>query len=176
MVASSRGAVSAKGFALETQRMATLMRDQYRVGFVDVGGWDTHVNQGAAWAGSSPPTSATPGAGLAAYADELGEEWNNTVVIVVSEFGRTFRENGNQGTDHGHGTTYWVLGGRVRGGRIAGDQVAITQPNLLQDRDYPVLDDYRDVIGGLLARGWGLSSKQVQQVFPGSKPRDLQLV
>jgi uncharacterized protein (DUF1501 family) len=97
-------------------------------------------------------------------------------VIVVSEFGRTFRENGNQGTDHGHGTTYWVLGGRVRGGRIAGDQIAINQPNLLQDRDYPVLNNYRDVIGGLLARGWGLSSKQVQQVFPGSKPKDLQLV
>ena len=175
MVASSRGAVSAKGFALETQRMATLMRDQYRLGFVDVGGWDTHVNQGAA-KGQLANNLGNLGAGLAAYADALGEEWNNTVVIVVSEFGRTFRENGNQGTDHGHGTTYWVLGGRVRGGRIAGEQIAITQPNLLQDRDYPVLNNYRDVIGGLLARGWGLSSKQVQQVFPGSKPRDLQLV
>ena len=175
MVASSRGAVSAKGFALETQRMASLMRDQYRLGFVDVGGWDTHVNQGAA-KGQLANNLGNLGAGLAAYADALGEEWNNTVVIVVSEFGRTFRENGNQGTDHGHGTTYWVLGGRVHGGRIAGDQVAITQPNLLQDRDYPVLNNYRDVIGGLLARGWGLSSKQVQQVFPGSKPRDLQLV
>jgi len=175
MVASSRGAVSAKGFALETQRMATLMRDQYRLGFVDVGGWDTHVNQGAA-KGQLANNLGNLGAGLSAYADALGEEWNNTVVIVVSEFGRTFRENGNQGTDHGHGTTYWVLGGRVRGGRIAGEQIAITQPNLLQDRDYPVLNNYRDVIGGLLARGWGLSSKQVQQVFPGSKPRDLQLV
>ncbi|HEY4145595.1 DUF1501 domain-containing protein [Pinirhizobacter sp.] len=175
MVASARGAVSAKGFALETQRMATLMRDQYRLGFVDVGGWDTHVNQGAA-KGQLANNLGNLGAGLAAYADALGEEWNNTVVIVVSEFGRTFRENGNQGTDHGHGTTYWVLGGRVRGGRIAGDQVAITQPNLLQDRDYPVLNNYRDVIGGLLARGWGLSPKQVQQVFPGSRPKDLQLV
>jgi uncharacterized protein (DUF1501 family) len=175
MVASSRGAVSARGFATETQRIATLMGEQYRLGFVDVGGWDTHVNQGAA-KGQLANNLANLGAGLAAFADTLGEQWNNTVVLVVSEFGRTFRENGNQGTDHGHGTTYWVLGGKVNGGRIAGEQVRIAQPTLLQDRDYPVLNNYRDVIGGLLRRGWGLSAKQVQQVFPRSTPRDLQLV
>jgi uncharacterized protein (DUF1501 family) len=175
MIASSRGAVSAKGFAAETQRIATLMRDQYRLGFVDVGGWDTHVNQGAA-KGQLANNLANLGNGLRAFADGLGEQWNHTVVVVVSEFGRTFRENGNQGTDHGHGTTYWVLGGKVYGGRIAGEQIQIAPTTLLQDRDYPVLNNYRDVLGGLLKRGWGLSAKNLQQVFPGSRPRDLQLV
>jgi uncharacterized protein (DUF1501 family) len=71
---------------------------------------------------------------------------------------------------------YWVLGGRVRGGRIAGEQVAVNAQNLLQNRDYPVLNNYRDVLGGLFARTWGLSPGQLQTVFPGAKPRDLQLV
>ena len=175
MMKANRGAATAKNFAAETQRIATMMRDQYRLGFVDVGGWDTHVNQGGA-NGALANNLANLGQGLAAYADALGDEWNNTVVVVVSEFGRTFRENGNKGTDHGHGTVYWVLGGRVRGGRIAGEQVAVNAQNLLQNRDYPVLNNYRDLLGGLFARTWGLSPAQLQTVFPGAKPRDLQLV
>ena len=97
-------------------------------------------------------------------------------MVVLSEFGRTFRENGDKGTDHGHGTTYWVLGGSVRGGRIAGEQVAVTQPNLLQNRDYPVLNNYRDVLGGLMQRLWGLSGSQLRAVFPQAQPKDLGLV
>ena len=175
MMKANRGAASAKNFAAETQRIATLMRDQYRLGFVDVGGWDTHVNQGSV-TGALANNLKNLGQGLAAYADALGDEWNNTVVVVVSEFGRTFRENGGKGTDHGHGTVHWVLGGKVNGGRIAGEQVAVNQPNLLQNRDYPVLNNYRDVLGGLLGRVWGLPGKQMLSVFPDSKPRDLQLV
>jgi len=175
MVHASRGAPSATGFATETQRIATLMRDQYRLGFVDIGGWDTHVNQGSVTGGLANNLKNL-GAGLAAYADALGDEWNNTVVVVVSEFGRTFRENGNKGTDHGHGTVHWVLGGKVNGGRIAGEQVAVNQQNLFQNRDYPVLNNYRDVLGGTLKRVWNLSNSQLQTVFPGANPRDLQLV
>lgn len=176
MVAASRGAVNARGFAQQGQRMATLMRDRYRLGFVDVGGWDTHVNQGGA-DGQLANNLDNLGQGLAAFAEGLGEaEWNNTVVVVVSEFGRTFRENGNKGTDHGHGTTYWVLGGKVRGGRIAGQQVAVNAQNLLQNRDYPVLNNYRDVLGGMLRRMYALSDADLARVFPGAKPRDLQLV
>ena len=175
MVHASRGAPSATGFASETQRIATLMRDQYRLGFVDVGGWDTHVNQGSTTGGLANNLKNL-GAGLAAYADALGDEWNNTVVVVVSEFGRTFRENGNKGTDHGHGTVHWVLGGKVNGGRIAGEQIAVSQSTLFQNRDYPVLNNYRDVIGGTLKRVWNLSNNQLQTVFPGASPRDLQLV
>ncbi|MDQ7996007.1 MAG: DUF1501 domain-containing protein [Luteibacter sp.] len=176
MVAASRGAVNARGFAQQGQRMATLMRDRYRLGFVDVGGWDTHVNQGGA-DGQLANNLDNLGQGLAAFAEGLGEaEWNNTVVVVVSEFGRTFRENGNKGTDHGHGTTYWVLGGKVRGGRIAGQQVAVNAQSLLQNRDYPVLNNYRDVLGGMLRRMYALSDADLARVFPGAKPRDLQLV
>lgn len=175
MVAASRGAPNASGFAQETQRIAALMRDQYRLGFVDVGGWDTHVNQGNVTGGLANNLRNLCD-GLAAYAAALGKEWDNTVVVVVSEFGRTFRENGDRGTDHGHGTVHWVLGGKVNGGRMAGEQVAVTQQNLLQNRDYQVLNNYRDVYSGLLARVWGLRGNQLQEIFPQAKPRDLQLV
>jgi len=176
MVAASRGAVNARGFAQQGQRMATLMRDRFRLGFVDVGGWDTHVNQGGA-TGQLANNLDNLGKGLAAFADGLGEaEWNDTVVVVVSEFGRTFRENGNKGTDHGHGTAYWVLGGKVAGGRIAGRQVAVNAANLLQNRDYPVLNNYRDVLAGLMRRMYGLSDADLARVFPRAKARDLQLV
>jgi uncharacterized protein (DUF1501 family) len=175
MIRANRGAPNAKNFVAETQRIATLMRGQYRLGFVDVGGWDTHVNQGST-SGQLANNLSNLGQGLAAYADALGDEWNNTTVVVVSEFGRTFRENGDKGTDHGHGTVYWVLGGNVKGGRIVGEQVAVSQQTLLQNRDYPVLNNYRDLIGGLLGRTWGLSGSQLQTVFPGARPNGLGLV
>ena len=174
LVKASGGAPSAHNFAAETQRIATLMRDQYRLGFVDVGGWDTHVNQGSVTGGLAN-NLRNLGEGLAAYANALGDEWNNTTVVVVSEFGRTFRENGDKGTDHGHGTVHWVLGGKVNGGRIAGEQVAVNQQSLLQNRDYPVLNNYRDVLGGLLKQNWGLSHAQLETVFPGAKPVNLAL-
>jgi uncharacterized protein (DUF1501 family) len=69
-----------------------------------------------------------------------------------------------------------VLGGKVNGGRIAGEQIAVTQQNLLQNRDYQVLNNYRDVLAGLMGRLWGLQGNRMQAVFPGAKPRDLQLV
>ena len=175
MVKASGGAPSARSFATETRRIATLMRDQYRLGFVDVGGWDTHVNQGSVTGGLAN-NLRNLGEGLAAYAETLGDEWNNTTVVVLSEFGRTFRENGDKGTDHGHGTVHWVLGGKVNGGRIAGEQVAVNPQNLLQNRDYQVLNDYRDVLGGLFARVWGLNDSQLHTVFPQARARDLQLV
>jgi uncharacterized protein (DUF1501 family) len=172
---ANRDAITPKGFELEARRVARLMREQYRIGFIDVGGWDTHVNEGAS-AGALANNMDSLGKGLAAFSQELGAQWRNTVVAVVSEFGRTFRENGNKGTDHGHGSVYWLLGGGIRGGRIAGEQVAVERANLFQDRDYPVLNDYRAVLGGLFASLWGLSAEQVQRVFPSSTPVDLRLV
>lgn len=175
MQEANRGAISSKGFELEAQRMARLMRDQYRLGFVDVGGWDTHVNQGAA-EGALPTNLMSLSRGLQVFANELGAQWKNTVVVVVSEFGRTFRENGNRGTDHGHGSVYWVLGGAINGGKILGEQVRVTRANLFQDRDYPVMNDYRAVLGGLFQRMWGLSADQLQKVFPQATPVDINLV
>ena len=101
------------------------------------------------------------------------------MVVVISEFGRTFRENGNKGTDHGHGTTYWLLGGGLSssaGGRIVGEQVEVNQKNLFQNRDHPVLNEYRAVLGGLFQRMYGLSPAQLQRVFEGVTPRDLQFI
>jgi uncharacterized protein (DUF1501 family) len=95
---------------------------------------------------------------------------------VLSEFGRTFRENGNGGTDHGHGSVYWVLGGRINGGRIAGEQVRVEHGSLFQDRDYPVLNNYRGVLSGLFGRLWGLAPQQLDLIFPGAAPLNLNLV
>src|SRR6266478_1761352 len=149
MTAANRGAVSPRGFELSARRIGRLMREQFNLGFVDVGGWDTHVNQGAA---------------TGYLADRLGE------------FGRTFRENGDRGTDHGHGSVYWVLGGGINGGRMLGEQVKIEQANLFQNRDYPVLTDYRAMFAGLFQRMFGLEPASVQRIFAGVHPAELGLV
>ena len=175
MKEANRDAITPKGFELEARRIGRLMRDQYRIGFIDVGGWDTHVNEGSAQ-GALANNMDSLGKGLAALAQELGGEWRNTVVVVVSEFGRTFRENGNKGTDHGHGSVYWVLGGSISGGRIAGEQTRVERGNLFQDRDYPVLNEYRAMLGGVFSTMWGLSADQVVKVFPEVAPVNLKVV
>lgn len=175
MEAANRNAISTKGFELEARRIARLMKEKFNIGFVDVGGWDTHVGEGGA-TGYLAGRLDELGRGLAGLAQEMGEGWRDTVVVVVSEFGRTFRENGNRGTDHGHGTVFWVLGGGLRGGRVAGEQVRVEQASLFQNRDYPVLNEYRSVFGGLFARLYGLNAEQVERIFPGAKARDIGLV
>lgn len=165
MKEASRNAVSAKGFEVEARRMARLMRDKFDIGFVDVGGWDSHINQGGAQ-GMLANNLDNLGRGLAVFAAEMQPIWGKTVVLVISEFGRTFRENGNRGTDHGHGTTYWVLGGAINGGRVIGEQVRVERNTLFQDRDFPVLNDYRSVLGGLFERLFAVSPKDLQKVFP----------
>lgn len=178
MQAASRGAVGAQGFEVVAQRMGKLMRERFNLGFVDVGGWDTHVGQGNVHGALANRLGAL-GQGLAGFAQEMGPAWKETVVIVISEFGRTFRENGNQGTDHGHGSVYWVLGGALAaqaGGRVLGEQVRVAQDTLFQNRDYPVLNEYRAVLGGLFMRLYGLSQAQAAQVFAGVKPQDLRLL
>lgn len=176
MVEANRGAVSPKGFELSARRIGRLMRDQFNLAFVDVGGWDTHVNQGGAQ-GYLASHIGELGRGLVGLADELGPEaWKNTTVVVISEFGRTFRENGDKGTDHGHGSIYWVLGGVVNGGRIAGPQNPITPDALNQARDLPVLTDYRSMIGGLVGRQFSLAGDRLATIFPDAKPADLALI
>jgi len=180
MEAANRGAITAKGFELEARRIARLMRERYALGFVDVGGWDTHINQGAG-TGYLASRFEELGTGLAAFAAEIGPAtWRKTTVVVVSEFGRTARENGNRGTDHGHGSVYWVLGGGLSAeqgvGPVVGEQVRIEASTLNQNRDLPVLNDYRSVLGGLFARQYGLSAKAIDSIFPGAKPQDLRLL
>ena len=175
MDAAGRGAVSARGFSAEAQRIGRLMAQGYNLGFVDVGGWDTHVNQGGA-KGNLATRLGNLGDGLAQLPAAMGPAWRDTTVVVISEFGRTFRQNGNRGTDHGHGTVYWVLGGGVRGGKVLGEQVVVDQAHLFQNRDLPVLNEYRAVLGGLFTRQFGLRPAQLAKVFDGVAPRDLGLV
>ena len=175
MDAASRNSISAKGFELEARRIGKLMKDSYNLCFVDVGGWDTHVGQGAA-TGYLASRFDELGRGLAALPQELGSAWKDTTVVVMSEFGRTFRQNGNRGTDHGHGSVMWVMGGSVRGGQIVGEQVAVQKSTLFQDRDFPVLNEYRSVLGGLFGRQFGLNNSQLAQVFPGTASKDLGLL
>jgi uncharacterized protein (DUF1501 family) len=176
MTAANRGAVSPRGFELSARRIGRLMREQFNLGFVDVGGWDTHVNQGAA-NGYLADRLGELGRALAGFSEEVGPEgWRDTVVVVISEFGRTFRENGDRGTDHGHGSVYWVMGGGINGGRILGAQVKVDQANLFQNRDYPVLTDYRAMFAGLLQRMYGLDAAGVQRIFPGVHPVELGIV
>lgn len=175
MQAANRRSLSARGFEVEARRMAGLMRERFNLGFIDVGGWDTHVNQGGAQ-GQLAGLLDNLGRGLSAFAAEMGPVWDKTTVVVLSEFGRTFRENGTRGTDHGHGTVYWVAGGTVRGGRIAGEQVAVEQATLNQNRDWPVRNEYRAVLGGVFRRLYGLDDARLAQVFPGVRGRDIGLV
>lgn len=176
MTAANRGAVSPRGFELSARRIGRLMREQFNLGFVDVGGWDTHVNQGAA-TGYLADRIGELGRGLVGFSEELGAAaWRDTVVVVISEFGRTFRENGDRGTDHGHGSVYWVMGGGINGGRIVGEQIKVEQATLFQNRDYPVLTDYRAMFGGLVQRLFGLQTPNVQRIFAGTHPVELGLV
>jgi uncharacterized protein (DUF1501 family) len=173
MTESARGAGPARAFERQARAIAKLMRDRpaYSIGFADVGGWDTHVNQGSAQ-GALATNLGGLADGLSAFAQEMGGLWRSTAVVVMSEFGRTFRENGNRGTDHGHGNTLWVLGGGISGGRIAGRQVAVSEANLFQDRDYQVLNDYRSVLAYLFSRMYGLGGAALDRVLPGAKADD----
>lgn len=175
MEAANRAAINTQGFEGEARRVGRVLRERHRIGFIDVGGWDTHVAEGGA-SGVLANKLGELSRGLAALADALGPAWSRTTVVVLSEFGRTVRENGNRGTDHGHGSVMWVLGGALRGGRVVGEQLPLRADTLFQQRDLPVLNDVRDVMGGLFARMWGLDAARLQTVFPQSRPRDLGLV
>jgi uncharacterized protein (DUF1501 family) len=175
MQEANRQAVTPKGFELSARRIGGLMRERFNLGFLDVGGWDTHVNQGGA-TGYLANRVGELGRGLVGFADAVGPAWSDTVVVVISEFGRTFRENGDRGTDHGHGSTYWILGGGIKGGRLAGEQVKIEQATLFQNRDFQVLNDYRAVLAGLFQGMFGLPQDRLQKIFADVAPKDLRLV
>lgn len=168
MAASSQGAPGPQGFSADTRRAARMMRadPKLRLVFFQLGGWDTHVNQGAAH-GQLASRLKPLGEGLASFQHSLGPLWDDTVVLVVSEFGRTARENGDRGTDHGHGNVHWLLGGRIRGGRVYGDWRGLSSAALHQDRDLPVTTDFRSVIDLVLHRHLRASNAIRRQVLPG---------
>src|SRR5258707_1027936 len=99
--------------------------------------------------------------------DPAGMSFTDQLPLLFrSELERTFRANGNRGTDHGNGTVYWVMGGGIRGGSVIGEQVRVERSTLLQDRDYPVLNEYLAILAGLAGRMFGLDKARLQQVFP----------
>jgi uncharacterized protein (DUF1501 family) len=172
MTEANNGAPSPNGFSDDTGRLARLIaRDpSIRLAFLNLGGWDTHVSQGSSQ-GQLANHLKPLGDGLASFVKDLGPAYGDTVILVISEFGRTVHENGNGGTDHGHGNVMWVIGGPVRGGRVYAQWKGLSQSELYQERDVPVTTDFRDPIGQVLRVHMGLPPSQIDRIFP-QRPRD----
>jgi uncharacterized protein (DUF1501 family) len=134
------------------------------IAFADIGGWDTHVNQGAAEGQLALRLRELAG-GLAAFARDLGERMDDVVVLTMSEFGRTVRENGNRGTDHGHATAMLALGGTVNGGKVLGRWPGLDPSSRFEGRDLAVTTDFRDLFSEILTRHMGAAD--VAPIFPG---------
>jgi uncharacterized protein (DUF1501 family) len=168
---ADNGAPPPAGFPGQAARLARLIRRDagVRLAVIGLGGWDTHVNQGN-HRGQLADRLRPLGEGLAALARGSGDAWRDTIVVVLSEFGRTFRENGNGGTDHGHGNVIWVLGGSVKGGRVYGDWPGLTPTQLYQRRDLAVTTDFRTALAVILERHMRLADRQLDAVLPGAPP------
>ena len=166
-MAASNGAPLPNGFEDDAARLARLMRNDARVqlAFVALGGWDTHAGQGAA-RGQLANRLSPLGQGLAVFAERLGPVFDDTVIVVMSEFGRTARENGNRGTDHGHGNAMWVMGGPVAGGKIHGRWPGIDEASLNENRDLAITTDFRDVIATIAEKHLALPDAQLDHLFP----------
>jgi uncharacterized protein (DUF1501 family) len=135
-----------------------------QVAFADIGGWDHHVNEGSTQ-GQIANILREFSASLAAFWTDLGELAEDTVVITMSEFGRTARENGNRGTDHGHANVMFVMGGPVKGGKVYGEWPGLEQHQLYEGRDLALITDFRRVVGEAVDRHLG--NKNLAAVFPG---------
>ena len=134
------------------------------VAFADLGGWDTHVNQGAA-EGQLANRLDDFGRSIAALVTDLGDRMDDTVVLTMSEFGRAVNENGNRGTDHGHGNAMMIVGGGVRGGHVYGKWPGLAQDRRYEGRDLAVTTDFRDVFGEIVVKHMGVSDTRT--IFPG---------
>src|SRR5437867_1343658 len=134
------------------------------VAFTDIGGWDTHVNEGNQQGQLSNLLRQYSSAIAALYTD-LGQRMDDVVILTMSEFGRTARENGNRGTDHGHANAMFVLGNGVRGGRVLGPWPGLKNDQLYEGRDLALTTDFRDVFAEIARKHLGTGN--LQAVFPG---------
>jgi uncharacterized protein (DUF1501 family) len=152
-------------FGRGLQQIARLIKADAGVeaAFVDIGGWDHHTNE----AGQLTPLLQQFGNSLAAFATDMGDRMADIVVVTMSEFGRTAKEDGNGGTDHGHGNVMMVLGGPVRGGKVYGRWPGLEPEQLYEKRDLAITTDYRDVLGELVSHHMG---QNAEPVFPGFTP------
>lgn len=166
---SGRGAWRAQDLEdIATMAALNLRSEQGpRIAVLETGGWDTHQNQGAMQGALARRFSGLAGA-LSAMAIELGPVWSDTVVAVVSEFGRTAGPNGTRGTDHGTAGAMLLLGGAVAGGRVIGDWPGLAKGDLLDGSDLAPTTDTRTVFASVLIDHLGLSLAGIQKtVFPG---------
>ena len=154
------------------RQVAQLMKADLgvEVAFADISGWDHHVNEGNTQ-GQIAQSLSELGQSMAAFWTDLGDLGENTVLVTMSEFGRTARENGTRGTDHGHANVMFVLGGPVRGGRVYGKWPGLAQEQLYEGRDLALTTDFRRVLGEAVNRHLG--ARNLNAVFPGfdSDPR-----
>ena len=133
------------------------------IAFTDIGGWDTHVNQGNS-RGQLANLLQQFSSGIAALYQDLGQRMDDVIVLTMSEFGRTVRENGNRGTDHGHANAMFVMGNSVRGGKVYGRWPGLKEDQLYEGRDLALTTDFRDVFGEVATRHLG--SKDAKSIFP----------
>jgi uncharacterized protein (DUF1501 family) len=150
------------------QQLARLIKADVGVeaAFAEVGGWDHHGNENQQLFNMLRQFSSA----LAAFSQDLGDRMEDVVVVTMSEFGRTVEENGNAGTDHGHGSMMMVMGGPVQGGKVYGKWPGLEKEQLFEGRDLAVTTDFRAVLSEVI--GGHLGQKDVASVFPGFKPGD----
>jgi uncharacterized protein (DUF1501 family) len=143
--------------------------------FADIGNWDHHVNEVAqkSTEGQLANRLGEFGQSLAAFWQDMGDRMEDVVMVTMSEFGRTARENGNRGTDHGHANCMFVMGGGVSGGKVYGKWPGLEREQLYEGRDLALTTDFRDVLGELVSRHMGNPS--LKGVFPGYDPKFLGL-
>jgi uncharacterized protein (DUF1501 family) len=134
-----------------------------RAGFLDVGGWDHHANEGSV-DGQLNGRLGDMGEAIAAFYRDLGDQAGEVVLVTMTEFGRTVQENGDRGTDHGHGSVMMVLGGELKGGRVYGEWPGMEPERLFEGRDLAVTTDFRQVLTELLDRHLGIGDPGI---FPG---------
>jgi uncharacterized protein (DUF1501 family) len=152
-------------FGTRLRQLAALIKSNVgvEVAFIDLDGWDHHANENEQmWR-----MLREFGSGLSAFARDLGDRMSDVVIVTMSEFGRTAAENGNQGTDHGHGGVMMVLGGGVRGGTVYGRWPGLEPEELFEERDLAVTTDYRDVLSEIVR---GHLGQQPAEVFPDFVP------
>jgi len=132
--------------------------------FVDCGGWDNHVNEGGVQ-GQLSNLLRDLGQGIAAFRQDMGDRMENIVFVTMSEFGRTAKENGNRGTDHGHANCMFVMGGPIKGGKVYGRWPGLNEGQLNEGRDLALTTDFRSVLGEILEKHIGV--RNLAPVFPG---------
>ena len=154
------------GFGDAMRQVAQIIKGDLglEVAFTELGQWDHHANEGAA-TGQLANRLDDFARGIAAFNQDLGDRMADVVLVTMSEFGRTVKENGNRGTDHGHGNAMLVLGGNVRGGKVYGRWPGLDREKLWQGRDLAITTDFRDVFTELVTGH--LDANDVSRIFPG---------